>query len=62
MRWWADILQFYTDVLCGYKKNVEIAYNAAGEEEFTQTVRVPSYWGGGGWPNRHITFIVAEKA
>jgi len=23
--------------------------------------RVPSY-GGGGWPNRHITFIVAEKA
>jgi len=24
---------------------------------------VPSYYGGGwGWPNRHITFIVAEKS
>jgi len=29
-----------------------------GEGGFAQTVRVPSY---GGWPNRHITFIVAEK-
>jgi len=27
---------------------------------FAQTVRVPSY-GGGGWPNRHITFIATEK-
>jgi len=31
------------------------------EEGVAQTVRVPSY-GGGGWPNRHITFKVAEKA
>jgi len=27
----------------------------------TQTVRVPSY-GGEGWSNHHITFIVDEKA
>jgi len=29
-----------------------------GGRGFAQIVRVPSY---GGWPNRHITFIVAEK-
>jgi len=28
---------------------------------FAQTVRLPSY-GGGGWPNRHITFTVAKNA
>jgi len=29
---------------------------------FAQTVKVPSYGsGGGGWPNRHINFIVAKK-
>jgi len=32
-----------------------------GRRGFAQTVRVPSYEGRG-WPNRHITFIVAEKA
>jgi len=28
--------------------------------KLAQTIRVPSY-GTGDWPNRHITFIVAEK-
>jgi len=32
-----------------------------GRRGFVQTVRVPSY-GEEGWPNRHIAFIVAEKA
>jgi len=27
----------------------------------SQTVRLPSY-GGRGWPNRHVTFIVSENA
>jgi len=30
-------------------------------EGVAQTVRVLSYGEGGVWPNRHITFIVAEK-
>jgi len=32
------------------------------EKGFAQTVRVPSYGGGGILINRHITFIVTEKA
>jgi len=37
------------------------SYNASGGKGFAQTVRVPSH-GGGVWPNRHVTFIVADKA
>jgi len=40
--------------------NVQISYITL-QRGFAQTVRVSSY-GGGGWPNRHISFIVAEKA
>jgi len=29
-------------------------------ERFAQNVTVPSY-GGGGWPNRHVIFVVAEN-
>jgi len=39
--------------------NVQISYDASGEG-LLKTVRVTSY-GGGGWSNRHITFVVAEK-
>jgi len=37
--------------------NVQISRDASGES--AQTVKVPSYRRGG-WPNHHITFIVAE--
>jgi len=33
---------------------------ALQERGFAQTIRVPSY-GGGVWPNCHLTFIVAEN-
>jgi len=39
--------------------NDQISYNASGWGG-AQTVRIPSYgYGGGGWPNLHITFIAA---
>jgi len=34
----------------------------ATEEVCSNHQSVPSYGRGGLWPNRHITFIVAEKA
>jgi len=33
-----------------------------GGEGFAQIVRMPSYGRGRIWSNRHITFVVAEKA
>jgi len=42
--------------------SVQISYDALGERRFAQTVRVPAYGGERVWLNRHITFIVAEKA
>jgi len=44
----------------GFKGNVQLSCEAS--EGVAQTVRVPSYGGGGIWPNRHTTFIVAQKA
>jgi len=41
--------------------DVQISYDASEGGEFAQIGRVTSYWEGG-WPNRHMTFIVAEKA
>jgi len=42
--------------------NVQISCDASeGRRSFAQTVRLPSYGGEELWPNRHITFIVAEK-
>jgi len=40
---------------------ISISYDASGRAGGTQTVKVLSYRRGDSLPNRHITFIVAEK-
>jgi len=49
-------------IICAFRKRSNIILRLNRRGEFTQTVRVPSNGGEEILPNRHITFIVAEKA